>query len=86
MEEAQNLLCKREEYTLDFPKTDHKEIENKLKEQAIKDGFKLRKPTGAKNSTLYYICHRGGQKEEKETQAKRSKSSIKISIHFLLLI
>ena len=52
----------------------------KLEEQAIKDGFKLRKPTGAKDSALYYICHRGGKNEEKETQAKRSKSSIKISI------
>jgi len=81
-EDLDFLECKEEDYKKVFAKEEFPEVESLLKEKAIKDGFELKRPTGIKKNSIYFVCGRAG-KFEKQGDGKRSTSSKKIGINYL---
>jgi len=78
MEQPSNLFCIPEKYSSTYSDFELDKLEEDLKKQALKDGFKLSKETGKKDLHIYFVCNRAGKPRFRGAEGKRTKPSKKI--------
>jgi len=62
-----SFACDLKDYQLEFSKENAHSTIEKIKDKALKDGFKLVQSTGKKNNCYYFDCYHKGEPRESQS-------------------